>query len=83
MTVEAPPERVDRDAAIMAFIEQFWRDRGYGPSVREIMVGCGLHSPASTHYHLVLLHQRGRLSIAWQGRQMIARTWRIAPQTPD
>ena len=48
---------------ILAYIKSFYRNRGYAPSVREIMDGVGLRSTASVHYHMNALRDSGELTI--------------------
>jgi len=51
-----------RRDAILRFIGDFWYGHGYAPTVREIGVGVGLHSISSTHRHLALLEDAGRIA---------------------
>lgn len=44
---------------ILAFIESYQREHGYGPTVREIADLCGLSSPSVAHYHLARLERQG------------------------
>jgi repressor LexA len=48
-----------RQQAILDFIEQQTRERGYPPSVREIGEAVGLTSPSTVHSHLATLERRG------------------------
>lgn len=50
-----------RQQAILDFIQQTHRERGYPPSVREIGEAVGLHSPSSVHAQLATLADRGYL----------------------
>ena len=50
-----------RQHAILQFIEQQMRGRGYPPSVREIGAEVGLTSPSSVHSHLATLQRHGYL----------------------
>lgn len=50
-----------RQQAILTYIEQQMRDRGYPPSVREIGAEVGLTSPSSVHSHLATLQRHGYL----------------------
>jgi len=47
------------DCQIVGFIRDFVTANGYCPSVREVMVGVGLNSPASMEYRLAALQKRG------------------------
>lgn len=48
---------------ILFFVSNFFEEKGYAPSVREIQSGVGLSSTASVHYHLKALAESGELSI--------------------
>ncbi|MDR0890405.1 MAG: transcriptional repressor LexA [Oscillospiraceae bacterium] len=48
---------------ILAYLRDFLADRGYAPSIREIMAAVGLKSTASVHYHLAELHRAGLISM--------------------
>lgn len=51
----------ERRAAIIRFVAEYTRERGYPPSVREICTAVGLISPASVQRHLVILEEQGFL----------------------
>ena len=51
-----------RQQAILAFIRNFIREKGYPPAVREIGKAVGLSSSASVHSHLQKLEESGFLS---------------------
>ncbi|MFT7597736.1 MAG: repressor LexA [Acidimicrobiales bacterium] len=51
----------DRQKAILEFISDQMRDRGYPPSVREIAAEVGLTSPSTVHSHLATLQKHGYL----------------------
>jgi len=51
----------DRQRQILVVIEDYQRDRGYPPSVREIGQAVGLTSPSSVHAHLATLQKLGYL----------------------
>lgn len=58
----APVARLsERRQAIIHFVAEFTRERGYPPSVREICKAVGLISPASVQRHLVILEEQGFL----------------------
>lgn len=65
------PNRGDR---ILLFIDGWTRDHGYPPTVREIMHGVGLRSPAAVTYHLSTLKRAGLL----QHDPMRSRSVRLA-----
>lgn len=46
---------------ILEFLKAFTAQKGYPPSVREIMAGVGLKSTASVHYHLAELERSGEI----------------------
>jgi len=48
-----------RRQAIVAFIQDFLVDRGYPPTVRDIMRGCGISSTSVVDYNLNALEQAG------------------------
>ena len=48
-----------RQRAVYAFIRQWWREHHYGPSVREVMAGCGLRTTSAADYHIRALERRG------------------------
>jgi len=51
----------ERQRAILDFIVEQQRQRGYPPSVREIGEAVGLTSPSTVHTHLATLQRRGLL----------------------
>lgn len=46
---------------ILKFIRDFIDDRGYAPTVRDIVKGCGLSSTAVVQHHLNTLEEQGRI----------------------
>ena len=48
-----------RQQAVMDSIEKCIREKGYGPTVREICSDLGLSSPSTVHVHLKTLEQKG------------------------
>jgi SOS-response transcriptional repressor LexA len=52
---------VERREQIMRFVTDFWIERGYSPTVREVAVAVGLRSPHTAHTHLLALVKEGRL----------------------
>ena len=56
--------------AIMNFITDCIRERGYPPSVREIGEAVGLASSATVHSHLAVLQKEGFLQRAIERRQI-------------
>lgn len=51
----------ERQRAILEFIAQQMRERGFPPSVREIGQAVGLTSPSTVHSHLATLQKHGFL----------------------
>jgi repressor LexA len=54
-------ELTERQRAILEFIVEQQRARGFPPSVREIGEAVGLTSPSTVHSHLATLQRRGYL----------------------
>ena len=48
-----------KQQAVMDSIEKCIREKGYGPTVREICADLGLSSPSTVHVHLKTLEQKG------------------------
>lgn len=48
-----------RQQAVLDCIEEYIRDKGYGPTVREICTTLGLSSPSTVHVHLKALEEKG------------------------
>jgi len=44
---------------IIEFIRRFWSDRGYPPTVRDIVNGCGISSTSVVDYNLNILERNG------------------------
>lgn len=44
---------------LLKFIRRFWEDRGYPPSVRDMVAGCGLSSTSVADYNLNILERQG------------------------
>ena len=55
------PRTSDKAEAILNYVNQFIRENGYAPSVREIGAAVGLRSTASVSYHIQQLQQKGLL----------------------
>ena len=51
-----------RQQGIIGFVERFWRNYGYPPSVRDIVAGCKLSSTSVADYNLKILEQRGLIN---------------------
>jgi len=48
-----------RQQRIVDFINRFWRDHGYPPSIRDIVAGCSLSSTSVADYNLKILEKQG------------------------
>lgn len=48
-----------RQQAVLDCIEECVRDKGYGPTVREVCQALGLSSPSTVHVHLKALEEKG------------------------
>lgn len=46
---------------IYSYIRQFLGERGYAPTVRDILKGCGISSTAVVQHHLNVLQREGRI----------------------
>ena len=44
---------------IIDYIRQFWLGKGYPPSIRDIVAGCGLSSTSVADYNMKILDRRG------------------------
>jgi len=51
----------DKQRRILDFISSFLEDRGYPPTVRDIVSGCGISSTSVVDYHLNILEREGYL----------------------
>lgn len=58
------PRTSDKAEQILEYVNQFVRENGYCPSVREIGAAVGLRSTASVSYHLRQLREKGFLAPA-------------------
>ena len=68
---------------ILDYVEQFIRENGYAPSVREIGAAVGLNSTASVSYHLHQLQEKGLLqAAAGKGSKRAIATTRRNGQIP-
>ena len=54
-----PEKLTKKQQAVMDCIEKCIREKGYGPTVREICADLGLSSPSTVHVHLKTLEQKG------------------------
>ena len=59
---------------VLPFVREFIAQRGYAPSCREIMAGCGISSTSVVRYALLGLERQGYLR---RGPRGTARTMRM------
>lgn len=50
-----------RTLSILRYIETFWAEHSYAPSVRDIQRGCGISSTSVVERHLGKLVKRGKI----------------------
>jgi repressor LexA len=48
-----------RQQKITDFIYRFWEDKGYPPTIRDIVAGCGISSTSVVDYNLNVLEKQG------------------------
>jgi len=48
-----------KQQSIVGFIQRFWWDNNFPPSVRDIVAGCGLSSTSVADYNLKILERKG------------------------
>jgi len=46
---------------VYSYIRRFFRERGYAPTVRDILKGCSISSTAVVQHHLNVLEREGRI----------------------
>lgn len=71
------PSGERRRDAIIAFIEEFWEQHSYGPTMYEIAIGSGLTSASSAKYHVHLLVRAGCLQQSPGVTRALARSIRV------
>src|SRR3989304_4407701 len=49
----------NRQQRIMGFIRSFWGDKGYPPTIRDIVNGCDVSSTSVVNYNLNILEREG------------------------
>jgi repressor LexA len=52
----------EKQRRIIAFIDRFFKDRGYPPTIRDIQSGCGISSTSVVDYNLRILQERGYIT---------------------
>lgn len=63
---------------VIDYVRGFWREFGYGPSLRDIQAGCGFASSSHTASYIEALTRDGRLI----KDPIVARTIRVAGACP-
>ncbi len=48
-----------RQQRILGFVQDFWQEKGYPPSIRDIVSGCNLSSTSVADYNLKILQKKG------------------------
>ena len=77
------PRNSDKAEQILDYVNQFIREKGYAPSVREIGAGVGLRSTASVSYHIQALQEKGLLQASGEkGRKRAISTGSHQRQIP-
>jgi len=64
---------------ILDFIASFIKERGYPPSVRDVVRGCGLSSTSVAQYHLEVLERQGFI----RRTRDVSRGIALAPRADD
>ena len=72
-----------RQQAVMDSIERCIREKGYGPTVREICEDLGLSSPSTVHVHLKTLEQKGYIVRDPLKSRSISLPAGVQPSTPE
>lgn len=52
----------DKRRQILDYLQQFIAEKGYAPSLRDIMRGCGINSMASVQHHVNMLQKEGHIN---------------------
>ena len=65
------PMLTARELQVLVYLDKFFNERHYVPSVREICNGVGLRSTSSVHAHIVKLAEKGYIDkVDSQGRSI-------------
>ena len=54
-----PTDRTDNTETILRYVEEFWAEHGYSPSLREIQKACDISSLSVVKWNLGTLEKRG------------------------
>ena len=71
-----------RQQAVLDCIEECIREKGYGPTVREICQSLGLSSPSTVHVHLKALEKKGLIKRDPLKSRSIALAYPLADDAP-
>ena len=69
---------------IIDFVRNFWQDRGYPPTIRDIVAGCGISSTSVVDYNLDILEREGyirRHREVSRGIELLARSSEMGHRT--
>lgn len=72
-----------RQQAVLDCIEECIREKGYGPTVREVCQSIGLSSPSTVHVHLRALEEKGLITRDPLKSRSIQLTYRLDGQQDD
>lgn len=72
-----------RQQAVLDCIEECIREKGYGPTVREICQNLGLSSPSTVHVHLKALENKGLIKRDPLKSRSISLTYPLDNDAPD
>ena len=72
-----------RQQAVLDCIEECIREKGYGPTVREICQSVGLSSPSTVHVHLKALEEKGLIKRDPLKSRSIVLTYPLESGEPD
>lgn len=72
-----------RQLAVLNCIENCIREKGYGPTVREVCQALGLSSPSTVHVHLKALEDKGYIKRDPLKSRSIALTYSLDEDLPD
>ena len=72
-----------RQQAVLDSIEDCIREKGYGPTVREVCQSLGLSSPSTVHVHLKALEEKGLIKRDPLKSRSIALTYPLDDHAPS
>lgn len=61
--------------AVIDFINKFWQERCYSPSIREICIGCGMPSTSHVAFVIESLRKEGVLTVQRFTSRSIVPQW--------